>query len=128
TDRLVDTAKDTTKYPDFAKLKPGMLDESGAFQQRLVERKTGTVGELLGVNWTVTGNADLIKLYQGSAASDGEVTLPTRRGILNQGAFLSVYAHASETGPVLRGVAVLRRVTCNPVQSPSEIKLTVPPL
>jgi hypothetical protein len=47
---------------------------------------------------------------------------------LNQAAFLSVYAHASETGPVLRGVAVERRIACITVPSPSQLKLTVPPL
>ncbi|HYQ41756.1 MAG TPA: DUF1588 domain-containing protein [Polyangiaceae bacterium] len=126
-DRLVDTAKDSNKYGGFAGVKPAMLAESGAFLQRLVERKTGTVGELLGANWTVTQDQGLIALYGGSAGSD-EVTLPQRRGILNQGAFLSVYAHASETAPVLRGVAVLRRVACYNIPSPASLMLTVPPL
>jgi len=126
-DRLVDTAKDTTKYGGFAGVKPAMLAESGAFLQRLVEQKTGTVGELLGANWTVTQDQGLISLYGGNAAGD-EVTLPQRRGMLNQGAFLSVYAHASETAPVLRGVAVLRRVACYNILSPAALMLTVPPL
>lgn len=126
-DRLQDTAKDTTAYPAFANLKTAMVNETGTFLQRLIERKTGTVGELLGANWTAA-DANLIAMYQGTASTDGEATLPTRRGILNQGAFLSVYAHASETGPVLRGLAIERRVACQIVQSPSEIKLTVPPL
>jgi len=127
TDRLADTAKDSTVYGGFANLKQPMIDESGAFLQRLVERKTGTVGELLGANWTVTSNQGLVAQYGGSMGSD-EVALPERRGILNQGAFLSVYAHASETGPVLRGVTVLRRVACYDVRSPASIMLTVPPL
>ena len=120
-DRLSDTAKDTQVYGAFAGLKPAMVSESGAFLQRLIERKTGTVGELLGANWTATQDQGLTKLYGGSAAADGEISLPERRGILNQAAFLSVYAHASETAPVLRGLAVLRRVACKVVQSPSEI-------
>jgi len=128
TDRLVDTAKDTTVYGNFAKVKPAMQDETGAFLQRLVERKTGTVGELLGANWTVTSNQDLIAEYGGSSGNEGELSLPERRGILNQGAFLSVYAHASETGPVLRGVAVLRRVACYSIPSPASLMITVPPL
>jgi len=127
TDRLTDTAKDTTVYGGFAGLKQPMLEETGAFLQRLVERKTGTVGELLGATWTVTSNQGLIDQYGGSKSGD-EITLPERRGILNQSAFLSVYAHASETGPVLRGVTVLRRVGCYDVKSPASIMLTVPPL
>jgi hypothetical protein len=129
TDRMADTAKDTTVYTEFTdKMKSAMVSETGTFLQRLIERKTGTVGELLGANWTATQDADLIKLYDGSASSDGEATLPQRRGILNQGAFLSVYAHASETAPVLRGIALQRRVSCLLVRTPAEIKLTVPPL
>src|SRR6185369_14748557 len=127
TDRLADTAKDSTVYGGFANLKQPMMDETGAFLQRLVERKTGTVGELLGANWTVTTNQGLVTQYGGSMGSD-EVALPERRGILNQGAFLSVYAHASETGPVLRGVAVLRRVACYDIPSPASKMITVPPL
>ena len=41
-----------------------------------------------------------------------------RVGILNQGAFLSVFAHASESAPVLRGVAMMRRVACITVPDP----------
>jgi hypothetical protein len=128
TDRLVDTAKDTTVYGGFASVKTAMLNESGAFLQRLVERKTGTVGELLGANWTVTPDTGLIALYGGSPASDGEISLPQRRGILNQGAFLSVYAHASESSPVLRGVAIMRRVACINLPSPASLMITVIPL
>ena len=57
------------------------------------------------------------------------VQLPDRLGILNQGAFLSVFAHAHETAPVLRGVAVMRRVACIGVPSPVDLKMAVvPPL
>ena len=128
TDRLVDTAKDTQVYGGFAGLKPAMVAETGAFLQRLIEKKSGTVGELLGASWTATQDQGLTALYGGNASSDGEITLPQRRGILNQGAFLSVYAHASETAPVLRGLAIQRRLGCQIVKSPSELMLTVPPL
>jgi hypothetical protein len=129
TDRLVDTAKDTTAYPDFANRKAAMLAETPDFVQRLLDNKSGTVGELLGASWTATKDQELTKLYNGTSGSaDGEINLPARRGILNQGAFLAVYAHASETGPVLRGVAVARRVACLTIQSPSQLMITVPPL
>jgi hypothetical protein len=128
TDRLVDTAKDSTVYQTFATVKPAMLDETGAFLERLIERKTGTVGELLGASWTVTQDANLIAMYGGTQTSDGEINLATRRGILNQGAFLSVYAHASETAPVLRGVAIMRRVACMDLKSPASLMISVPPL
>jgi hypothetical protein len=129
TDRLADTAKDTAVYQAFAGLKPAMVSESADFVKRLVDNKSGTVGELLGASWTATKDRGLTQFYSGTSGSaDGEINLPARRGILNQGAFLAVYAHASETGPVLRGVAIERRVACIVVPSPSQLKLTVPPL
>ncbi|MEO6602694.1 MAG: DUF1588 domain-containing protein, partial [Polyangiaceae bacterium] len=129
TDRLVDTAKDTTAYQSFAGLKPAMVSESADFVKRLIDNKTGTVGELLGATWTATKDQALTQLYNGTTGSaDGEINLPERRGILNQAAFLSVYAHASETGPVLRGVAVERRIACITVPSPAQLMITVPPL
>ena len=129
TDRLVDTAKDTTVYQSFAGLKPAMVSETADFVKRLIDNKTGTVGELLGASWTATKDQGLTQFYNGTTGSaDGEIALPERRGILNQAAFLSVYAHASETGPVMRGVAIERRVACIQVKSPSQLMLTVPPL
>jgi hypothetical protein len=47
--------------------------------------------------------------------------------VLNQGAFLSVYAHATESGPVLRGVAMLRRIACIDVASPTSLNIQVTP-
>ena len=129
TDRLVDTAKDTTVYASFAGLKPAMLNESADFVKHLIDAKSGTVGELLGASWTATSDQALTQFYQGSSTGNaGEISLPQRRGMLNQGAFLAVYAHASETGPVLRGVAIERRVACINVPSPAQLNITVPPL
>jgi hypothetical protein len=50
-----------------------------------------------------------------------------RVGLLNQGAFNAVYAHASTSAPILRGVAVMRRIACIAVPDPSTLKITVPP-
>jgi hypothetical protein len=46
--------------------------------------------------------------------------------LLNQGAFLSVYAHASESAPVFRGVAVLDRLACLPPESPTTLDRDIP--
>jgi hypothetical protein len=134
TDQLEDTAKDTTVYPDFPGLKPAMVAETTDFLNDVVTRRdkgNGTLEQLLGANWTSTKDANLAALYDASGPgsdADDTILLPKRRGILNQGAFLSVYAHASETGPVLRGVAILRRVTCLGVASPATLNITVVPL
>jgi hypothetical protein len=94
--------------------------------------KTGSdVRELIAADWTPAED-NLARMYlngQQPMRSGNHVSLSSvrRRGILNQGAFLSVYAHATETAPVLRGVAVLRRVACVDIPSPTSLNLNVVP-
>jgi hypothetical protein len=131
TDQLEDTAKDTTVYPGFPALKPAMVAETTDFVFDVVTKANRSLEDLLGANWTSTKDSGLATFYGAAApgtASDDRIMLPTRRGILNQGAFLSVYAHASETAPVLRGVALIRRITWIGVPSPASLNITVVPL
>jgi hypothetical protein len=118
-DRLTSTAKDTNVYPDFPNLKPAMVTETDTFINAVMMSGTPTVGELLSREYTPED--------QGLAAFYSRGSGPPRRGLLNQGAFLSVYAHAHESAPVLRGVAVLRRVACLEVKSPTELNINVVP-
>jgi hypothetical protein len=115
-DRLEVTAKDSNVYPEFETIKTSMLAETDAFINEVVFASTGTVGELLSADWTVA-DAPLTAFYGADP----------RRGVLNRGAFLSVYAHATETGPVLRGVTVARRVACLTIASPTELDIDVIP-
>ncbi|WP_437759946.1 DUF1592 domain-containing protein [Sorangium sp. So ce1389] len=123
-DRIAMTAKDSNVYKDFAGVRPSMELETAAFVNEVLSNATGTVGELLGADWSVL-DEPLRELYGASGV--GRVSLPDRRGLLNQGAFLAVHAHATETAPVLRGVTVLRRVTCNDIPSPTELNINVVP-
>jgi hypothetical protein len=133
-DGIADVAKDTTVYPGFAALRPSMDAESVSFIGEVLKTGTGTVGELLGADWSVV-DAPLAQAYGVALGADTSagglprtsLAGPSRRGILNQGAFLSVYAHASETAPVLRGVAVMRRVACLSVPSPTSLNIVVTP-
>jgi hypothetical protein len=136
-------AKDMNWYPDFASLNAAAMmdDETNSFVNEVLQKKTGTVSELLSAPWTIinpttTLTASAISTYYskfyGVTGTSGETSLAgakggARIGILNQGAFSSVYAHASTSGPVLRGVAVERRVACIPVPDPSTLMITVPP-
>jgi hypothetical protein len=132
TDQLENTAKDSTVYPSFATLKSAMVTDATDFINAIGSQAPGTrtLQELLGADWTSTKDPGLLSLYGATTATNdaGFFKLNERRGILNQGAFLSVYAHASETGPVLRGVALLRRITCIGVPSPASLNITVVPL
>ena len=123
-DRISETDKDSNIYPNFAGLKTAIVTESQQFVADVLTG-TGTVGELLGANWTNVTDTKLAQLY--NASGSGRVTLPTRRGILNQAAWLSVFAHAHESSPVLRGVDIARRFACLNVPSPTTLNIAVVP-
>jgi hypothetical protein len=127
-DGIAASAKDTTVYPGFAAVRDSMDAESVGFIEEVVTHGAGTVGELLGADWTIA-DGPLATMNGVSSAGAGRTSLAAvgRRGLLNQGAFLSVYAHASETAPVLRGVAIMRRVACLPLKSPTELNIMVTP-
>ncbi|MET0388335.1 MAG: DUF1592 domain-containing protein [Polyangiales bacterium] len=131
-DRITETAKDSTVYPEFAGLRDAMKREADEFVAEVMWKDKGSVSDLLAADWT-TAEDGLARLYLGNdqqpQRTNNRVSLAgvKRRGILNQGAFLSVYAHAQETAPVLRGVAVLRRVACFNVPPPTSLNLNIVP-
>lgn len=128
-DRISETAKDSNVYQQFAGVKDAMGRETAEFLQVLVTQKGGSLRQMLSGNWTVA-NSPLAEVYGTTAPGNDfvEISVPGRLGILNQGAFLSVFAHAHETAPVLRGVAVMRRVACSPVGDPVGLaRAVVPP-
>ncbi|HEY3497279.1 MAG TPA: DUF1592 domain-containing protein, partial [Polyangiaceae bacterium] len=132
-DRILETGKDTMVYRDFTpEVRTAMAGEADAFIAAIaIGDHYGTVGELLGADWTMVDST--LAGYYGLTNPGGtgfqRVSLAgtTRRGILNQGAFLSVYAHASESAPVFRGVAVMERFACRPPASPVNIPNIPPP-
>lgn len=126
-DRIESTAKDSNIYPEFDDRKAAMAAESYDFVQAVLEESAGDVRDFLGADWTVAGDTDLLTFYEQSTASGGRASLPLRRGMLNQGAFLAVHAHAHESTPVLRGVAVARRLACLDIASPASLNINVVP-
>jgi hypothetical protein len=129
-DRIVDTGKDLAAYPRWNDaVRASMAGELRAFVDSVVS-SGGTVGDLIGADWTMV-NSDLASLYGisfpgGTGFQRVSLADTGRRGILNQGAFLSVYAHASESAPVLRGVALLERIVCLPPDSPTSTDKEIP--
>jgi len=123
-DRIVATAKDAMIYPEFADARDSMANETADFVSEVLSTTPGTVSELLGSSWSVV-DTKLAGLY--SVSGSGRVDTPDRIGLLNQGAFLSVYGHAHETAPVLRGVAVLRRVACQDIELPLNLNVQIIP-
>ncbi|HEU5075172.1 MAG TPA: DUF1588 domain-containing protein [Polyangiaceae bacterium] len=126
-DRIETTAKDSNIYTEFDGVKPAMVAESHDFVQAVLEESSGDVRDFLGATWTVTADNGLLDLYDANAEASGRASLPARRGILNQGAFLAVHAHAHESTPVLRGVAIARRLACLDIASPASLNINVVP-
>jgi hypothetical protein len=104
-----------------------MEDESHAFIDEVLNRSTGTLTELLTADWTIAA-APLAAMYGVSSAGAGQRTSLAgveRRGILNQAAFLSVFASNNGSHPVFRGVAVMRRIACLSTQDPGALGIVV---
>jgi len=127
-DQIAATAKDNTIYSKFTTaVRTSMDTETKKFIDEVAQRSTGTVGELLSANWSIV-DSTLAPIYGvTSAGQTAHTMLPKRLGILNQAAFLSVFAHAQETAPVLRGVAVMRRVACITMPDPTTLNIVVVP-
>ena len=119
--------KSQSVYPEFGSLAPAMEQESRAFIEEVLNQSTGTLSELLSADWTIA-EPPLAAMYGVPAATNKKRTSLSgvkRRGILNQGAFLSVFANNSGSHPVFRGVAILRRVACIELQDPGALGFVV---
>jgi hypothetical protein len=129
-DRIVSSSKDSLVYPQFDAQKPKIVAESTDFVRTVAFKSTGNLSELLGAPWTVESGpiSGQLPLYEvGSNGPLGGTKQVDRIGILNQAAFLSVYANAHESHPVLRGVALSRRVACLDVPAPTSLNVQVVP-
>jgi hypothetical protein len=144
-DGIAEVDKDSNVYPSFAAHHDAMAAESVSFIDEVLSNGTGALEDLLGGEWTVVdmlngASSDEISAYytgyyglpdDGSDRS-GRVSLSgaqggSRVGILNQGAFLSRFATATASHPVLRGVAVMRRVACLDLPDPVDLDINVIP-
>lgn len=119
--------KSQNVYPEFASLSASMEKESRAFIEEVLFNGNGTLSDLLTADWTIA-DAPLAAFYGAKAAADGEHTSLAgsgRHGILNQGAFLSVFASNNSSHPVFRGVAIMRRIACLPIPDPGALGIVV---
>jgi hypothetical protein len=117
-DRILQTSKDSTVHPAFGDLRADMDQETQAFVRSILS-SSGDVTSLLSSNASL-GSDKLKAMY---ATTSG----PERLGLLNQASFLSIFAHAQDTAPVLRGVNVLRRVLCQNMELPTSLNIQIIP-
>ncbi|MEY4575518.1 MAG: hypothetical protein RL701_221 [Pseudomonadota bacterium] len=128
-DAIENTAKDITFYPSYELLWRHFITESHAFIAAVLDqtdKPNSDLSTLLAANWTV-GDKILGDFYGAEVEPDGRLKLAARRGLLNQGAFLSVQAHARASAPVLRGALIARRLACIPVPAPGTVGISVLP-
>jgi hypothetical protein len=119
--------KSQNVYPEFAGLSQSMEKESRAFIEEVLFNGNGTLRDLLTADWTIA-DAPLATFYGATSAGDRQRTSLAglnRRGILNQAAFLSVFASNNSSHPVFRGVAIMRRVACLPIPDPGSLGIVV---
>jgi hypothetical protein len=142
-DGIAQIAKDAAVYPNFAGHRNAMAAESLSFVREVLVSSSASVSELLGADWSIVDTTQgatsqeassyFSSFYGVGSTATGRRPLAAasggagRLGILNQGAFLSVFAHAHQSAPVLRGVAVMRRVACIEVRDPVELNIVVVP-
>ncbi len=125
-DKLNNLSKDNALYPHFAERRGAMLAEARDFTDEVFFAKGGDVQLLLNADFTVA-SGDLTALYGLSGSGHVSLASTNRRGILGQSAFLSAFSNVSDSGPVHRGVAVMRQLACTHIPNPSELKIQVVP-
>jgi hypothetical protein len=143
-DGIAEADKDSNVFPKFSTHHDAMTAESISFIDQVLQNGAGTLQELLGADWTyinaINGaTSDQIAAYYTDyygLASIGPTYLRNqldgaaggaRIGILNQGAFLTLFATATASHPVQRGVAVMRRIACLDLPDPAELNINVIP-
>lgn len=130
-DGLLDIDKDSALFPEFtAELQRSMRAEATGFADFVIRRGDGRLQTLLSAPFTLA-SGDLLQIYGATAApaADGSVQLdPTQRaGLLTQAAFLSAHAHANQTSPVHRGLAVRKNLLCTSLPDPPANVNNTPP-
>ncbi|HEX4351757.1 MAG TPA: DUF1592 domain-containing protein, partial [Polyangiales bacterium] len=129
-DDLAQLEKDATVYPGFDDgFRQAMHDETAHFVDYVIRDGDATLDSLLTAPFSFP-TGPLLGLY-GVTSSDAtkpvQLDASQRAGLLTQPAFLSVHAHANQTGPVQRGKFVIRNMLCEVLPDPPPNVNTTPP-
>lgn len=127
-DTLTASPSDRSEMPEFTDdFIFGMDEEWRAYLNHVVYVANGSFQEFLSADYTVASDK-LAAVYDFAELSEEpqRVDLPaTRRGILNQPAFLARFHRGDETHPIQRGVFLLKALTCFDI--PMEEMVSFPP-
>ena len=121
-DTLLDIDKDPQLFPEVNDaVKAAMKDEAVSFADFVIRRGDGRLQTLLSAPFTIA-STDVLSLYGATAApaADGTVQLDPmqRAGLLTQAGFLAAHAHANQTSPVHRGLAIRKHLLCTDLPDP----------
>jgi hypothetical protein len=130
---MFDLPKDQASLPLYSTaLVQSMIDETHNFVASLFfgAKADGKFDTLMTSSTSVI-DGGLAKLYgvnagTGTGAQSADIDATKRAGIFTQAAFLTAKADATDSHPVKRGDAILRRVMCTELIIPAT--LVVPPL
>ncbi len=110
-------------HPQWSDALPlAFRSETERFIDHIMQEEQGSLTKLLDADYSFV-DSSLAKLYgiaEPSAGAPGLASLEGtgRRGILSQGAFLSVHAQIGGSSPVRRGVVILERLFCRTLPPP----------
>jgi hypothetical protein len=128
-EQLTQLAKSSSVVSDFPTLSRAMQQETRAFVADALGSGGGDLATLFAGGYSLVPDA-LAPVYGIQPVGSGtRVSLRefSRVGLLQQGSFLSVFAHDGESAPVLRGKAVLVRILCRNIPQPQELGINVVP-
>lgn len=135
-DRLDEAPKSPALFPTFtAEVRQAMRAETARFADHVIREADGRLSTLFQAPISFL-RGGLFGIYGvgdpgGAAGEDGtrRVALdPSQRGgLLTQGAFLAVHAHADQTSPVHRGLFVRQSLMCETLPPPPDDADVSPP-
>ena len=127
---ISEASKNATMYPEYkGEVREAMLLEAKAFLKDILRNKKGSFKALM-TSTDTTITAPLAPVYK-EAPFSGSKTLTgnnsERAGLFTLPAVITANSPANQTGPVQRGVFLLKRLMCtSPPPPPANIKTELP--
>lgn len=126
----VDGLAKSSPIIDFSTISAALHAETDQLVDDVVAEQGGSLAILFagGYGYVSPAGAKLYGIRAPAAGTRVSLEQLGRAGVLQQGSFLSVFAHESESAPVLRGKAVLERLLCRTLVPPSALGIEVTPV
>lgn len=118
----LDSVSTVDKADDrFANLRGPVEEEADRLISAIAFNGDGRLSTMLTAGYTFVG-PELANFYGVSPDGSGRADLAGtgRIGLLHTSSFLAANSHNDESGPIVRGVTVLRKLLCYDLPSPSE--------